>query len=74
MAQYSMHVQVIGRSSGRSVIAAAAYRSGEKIHDDRQGIDHDYRYREDVVHKELLFPKDAPAFRGQGHGGRCVLA
>lgn len=57
-----MHVQVIGRSSGRSVIAAAAYRSGEKIHDDRQGIDHDYRYREDVVHKELLFPKDAPAW------------
>ncbi|MEJ7927038.1 MobQ family relaxase [Sphingobium sp. AN641] len=62
MAIFSMRVQVVKRSSGRSVIAAAAYRSGTRLHDQRQGITHDYRNKRGVECSEMIFPKDAPAW------------
>lgn len=62
MALFSMRVQVIKRSEGRSVIAAAAYRSGERLHDERQDLVHDYRRRDGVEHKEMLIPNGAPAW------------
>lgn len=55
-----MRVQVIKRSAGRSVVAAAAYRSGTKLHDQRQGMTHDYRNKPGVEHSELIVPHDAP--------------
>jgi ATP-dependent exoDNAse (exonuclease V) alpha subunit len=60
MALFSWSMQIIKRSAGRSVVAAAAYRAGEKLHDDRQNITHDYRNRTGVEHKEILLPDDAP--------------
>lgn len=60
MALFSMRMQVIKRSSGRSAVAAAAYRSGEKLRDERQGITHDYSKRSGVEHKEILLPDNAP--------------
>jgi len=60
MAVFSMRVQVIKRSSGRSVIAAAAYRAGEKLHDQRQDMTHDYSYRTDVQRTEFVLPANAP--------------
>lgn len=62
MALFSMRMQVIKRSAGRSSIAAAAYRSGEKLHDDRQDLTHDYRNRGGVEHCEILLPDKAPAW------------
>lgn len=62
MALYSARVQQIRRSSGRSIIAAAAYRSGERLRDERQGITHDYSRRSGVTHKELILPDNAPAW------------
>ena len=62
MAIFSMRMQVIQRSGGRSSVAAAAYRSGEKLHDDRQNITHDYRNRGGVEHTEILLPETAPAW------------
>ena len=62
MALFSMRMQVIKRSSGRSAVAAAAYRSGEKLRDERQGITHDYRNRSGVEHKEILLPDNAPGW------------
>lgn len=62
MALFSMRMQIIKRSAGRSAVAAAAYRSGEKLTDERQGIPHDYRNRDGVVHKEILLPADAPGW------------
>ena len=62
MALFSMRVQVIKRSAGRSSVAAAAYRSCEKLRDDRQGITHDYRNKSGVEHKEILLPDNAPAW------------
>lgn len=62
MAIFSMRMQVVKRSAGRSSVAAAAYRSGEKLHDQRQDITHDYRNRSGVEHAEILLPENAPAW------------
>jgi ATP-dependent exoDNAse (exonuclease V) alpha subunit len=60
MALFSWSMQIIKRSAGRSVVAASAYRAGERLHDERQSLTHDYRNRGGVEHKELLFPANAP--------------
>lgn len=47
--------------SGRSVVAAAAYRAGEKLRDERaDGVEHDYSRRSSVVDSEILAPKESP--------------
>ena len=66
MAIYHAHIQVIGRSAGRSVVAAAAYRAAERLHDDKLDREHDYSAKADVVHSEILLPDGAPA---RWHGG-----
>lgn len=60
MAIYRLSAQVIGRSSGRSATAAAAYRAGACIADERSGTAHDYSRRRGVVHTEVLAPANAP--------------
>ncbi|WP_314715376.1 Ti-type conjugative transfer relaxase TraA [Sphingobium yanoikuyae] len=60
MAIFHFSVQVIGRASGRSAIAAAAYRAGERLHDDRLDRDHDFTNKAGVVHSEILLPEGAP--------------
>lgn len=61
MAIYHFSGQVISRSAGRSSVAAAAYRSAERLFDERQGVFHDYQKKaEDVLHKEILKPDNAP--------------
>lgn len=60
MAQYRLAVNVIGRSAGRSATAAAAYRAGAKILDERTGILHDYSRKQGVTHSEIIAPDDAP--------------
>ena len=42
MASFHLAVKTIGRSAGRSATAAAAYRAGVEIADERTGIVHDY--------------------------------
>ena len=62
MANYHLSVQTIGRGAGRSACAAAAYRAGEAIHDQRTGLDHDYTRRSGVEHTQIVAPADAPAW------------
>lgn len=59
MASFHFSAQVISRGKGRSAIAAAAYRSGSRVTDERSGIDYDYRRRKGVVHTEILAPDGA---------------
>ncbi|MBD4086865.1 MobA/MobL family protein, partial [Xanthomonas citri pv. citri] len=42
MAIYHLSAQIISRKAGRSATAAAAYRSGSEIVDERTGEVHDY--------------------------------
>ena len=51
---YHCSVKPIQRSKGRSATAAAAYRAGERIHDERSGITHDYRRKSGVEHCEMI--------------------
>jgi len=60
MAIYHFSVQVIGRVSGRSAVSAAAYRAGERLHDERLDRDHDFRARSGVEHSEIMLPENAP--------------
>lgn len=53
-------VEFIARSKGQSAIAAAAYRSGEILYDDRAGKVFDYTRKEDVLHAEIMAPDHAP--------------
>lgn len=62
MASYHFTAKIIGRSDGRSVVAAAAYRAGEKIERDETGDTPDYRKKGGVVSAEILLPENAPAW------------
>jgi ATP-dependent exoDNAse (exonuclease V) alpha subunit len=60
MAIYHLHVKVIGRASGASAVAAAAYRSASRLRDDRIDRSHDFTAKRGVVHSEVLLPEGAP--------------
>ena len=60
MAIYHLSGSIISRSQGRSAIASAAYRSGEKLADEKQGSVHDYSKKQDVVYTEIFLPEGAP--------------
>src|SRR3954467_2722146 len=61
VAIYHFSAKVIGRSHGRSAIAAAAYRSASVLADEREARTHDFSHKTDVVHSEILLPEGAPA-------------
>ena len=45
---------------GRSAVAAAAYRSGERLTNEWDGRTHDYTHKPGVVHTEIMLPSYAP--------------
>ncbi len=61
MAIYHLSAQVIGRSSGRSSVSAAAYRAGEELRDERTGLTHDYTRRRDID-SWIQAPEGAPSW------------
>ena len=56
MAGYFLLVKTFSRGKGNSATKAAAYRSGERIRDERSGAVHDYTDRTDVAHAEIVLP------------------
>ena len=60
MAIYHLTAKAISRSSGGSAVAAAAYRSGEDLTDERTGERHDYSRRSGVDHAEIVAPDQGP--------------
>ncbi len=60
MAIYHFSAKMISRSTGRSAVAAAAYRTAERIEDHRQGLEHDYSNRTGVLSSEILVPEGTP--------------
>ncbi len=61
MAIYHLAMKPIGRSSGRSAVAAAAYRAAQKLTNERDGLTHDFTRRRGVEHVEIVVPKDSNA-------------
>jgi hypothetical protein len=61
VAIYYLGVKSFGRSAGTGgsvSTSAAAYRSGERIRDERTGRVYDHSHRRDIEHKEILLPSD----------------
>lgn len=62
MADYRFSASVISRSTGRSAVAAAAYRSGQQLQDQRYGESHDYTRKGGVLYTEIMAPERTPAW------------
>ena len=60
IALFHFHVTQIKRSAGQSAVAAAAYRSGEKLHSEYYGEGSDYTRKGGVICSEILLPVHAP--------------
>jgi hypothetical protein len=75
MAIFFLDIKPVARSSGRTATAAAAYRAGERIRDERTGALYNHSKREDVLHKEIFLPSkvDGPDPRMQWARDRSTL-
>ena len=60
MAIYHLCIKIISRGKGKSAVAASAYRSGEKIKNEYDGIVHDFTRKGGITHTEILLPQNAP--------------
>lgn len=60
MAIFHFSAKVIGRGTGRSAVAAAAYRSASRLEDERLGRAHDFTNKAGVIHSEAMLPEGAP--------------
>ena len=65
MAIYHFSAQIISRSNGSSAVGSSAYRSGEKIEDERTGLIHDYTRKSGVEYTEILTPENAPEWASE---------
>ncbi len=63
MAIYHCTTKTINRSSGRTAVAASAYRSGGKLKDERTGLTHDFTKKEGVAHSEIISNLGVPIDR-----------
>jgi Ti-type conjugative transfer relaxase TraA len=61
MAIYHLSMKPMSRSSGRSAVAAIAYRAAEKLTNERDGIEHDFTRRQGVEHAEIVLPNGIAA-------------
>ncbi|MDC7694422.1 Ti-type conjugative transfer relaxase TraA [Asticcacaulis sp. DXS10W] len=61
MAIYHLSMKPIARGSGRSAVAAAAYRSGTRLTNERDGLTHDYTRKGGVEHTEIVLPEGVEA-------------
>ncbi|HGQ0871283.1 TPA: MobQ family relaxase [Streptococcus pneumoniae] len=69
MAIYHLSIKIISRGKGKSAVAASAYRSGEKIKNEYDGIVHDFTRKGGIVHTEIILPQNAP----QEYSDRSIL-
>ena len=61
MAIYHLSMKPLTRASGRSAVAAAAYRAAERLVNERDGLVHDYSARSGIEQAEIVLPAGANA-------------
>ncbi|MGN6850078.1 MAG: Ti-type conjugative transfer relaxase TraA [Sphingomicrobium sp.] len=59
MAIYHFSAKVISRANGSSALAAAAYRSASRLHDQHLDRHHDFSNKAGVIHSEVMLPEGA---------------
>lgn len=62
MAIYYMTMGVMSGNKGQSAVAHSAYQSGDRLHDDADGLTKNYSRKERVVSKGIAVPAHAPAW------------
>ncbi len=79
MAIYHLAVKSVSRSTGRSAVAAVAYRAGVCLENERDGLVHDYTRRGGVEDTFIVAPEGAEwaqdrsaLWNGSGGGGRSA--
>ncbi len=60
MSIYHCSIKIISRAGGRSAVASAAYRSGERLLNEETGTVHDFTNKAGVVMSEIMLPVNAP--------------
>lgn len=65
MAIYHCSTKTVNRSSGRTAVASAAYRAGEKLEDKRTGLTHDFTRKDGVAHSEIISNLDIEIDRNE---------
>lgn len=61
MAIYHFSMKPVSRATGRSAVGSMAYRAGEKLTNERDGITHDYTAKQGVEHAEIVLPEGVNA-------------
>ena len=61
LAIYHLSTKPVSRASGRSAVAAMAYRAGVSLTNERDGLTHDYTAKRGVVHAEIVLPEGVEA-------------
>ena len=59
MAIYHQHIKVFSRAKGNNIVKSIAYRRGIKLIDPTSGKIYDYSRKKNVIHSEIVIPKDA---------------
>ena len=65
VASYHLSVSVVSRGRGQSAVAGAAYRAGETLHCEREGVTHDYSRKGGVETAFVLAPSEAPQWASE---------
>ena len=60
MAIYHLEAKAVSRGSGRSAVAAAAYMSCSEIHNEYDGVTHDFTRKRGLVWEQVFLPRNAP--------------
>ncbi len=65
VASYHLDVSTVSRGRGQSAVAGAAYRAGETLHCEREGVTHDYSRKGGVETAFVLAPGGAPSWASE---------
>lgn len=60
VAIYHCSIKIISRGKGKSAVAASAYRSGEIIKNEYDGVIHDFTRKRGITYTEIMLPSHAP--------------
>ena len=60
MAIFHLEAKAVSRGSGRSAVAASAYMSCSEIHNEYDGITHDFTRKRGLVWDQIFLPRNAP--------------
>jgi len=60
MAIYHLRAKIIKKGDGRTGVGAAAYRSGEELKNEVDGLTHDYTRKRGIEYTEIMLCNNAP--------------